>query len=262
MSVSPVPKLRCSEVFACSRSYFPWSNCASERWSWLSIVSSPVSISIHLRLDWWHACVRSRSDVPPLHLPKVHWPTIRVLLWQWYKYANTNINHTTNARSFSAGIMRNIATTCLAALAVLPRFTRAACECGYSANITGGVEIFTDLIETDFTKVKDIRNNTDWVRQEFNKTNKSARGPLGEKFMPTNIASVHEGSSSAKRDAGLQLLVESSTKDGLVPVAEIDSSRHDLSYGSFRAVMKIPNVAGTCAAFFWVSQSASCSTPW
>ncbi|KAF6836042.1 endo-1,3-1,4-b-glucanase [Colletotrichum plurivorum] len=147
--------------------------------------------------------------------------------------------------------MRNIATMCLAALAVLPHFTQAACECGYSANITGNFEVFTDLIETDFTKVKDIRNNTDWVRQEFNKTNKNARGPLGEKFMPTNIASVHESSSSTKKDAGLQLLVESSTKDGLVPVAEIDSSRHDLSYGSFRAVMKIPDVAGTCAAFFW-----------
>ncbi|KAL0930764.1 glycoside hydrolase family 16 protein [Colletotrichum truncatum] len=152
--------------------------------------------------------------------------------------------------------MRNMATTYLAALVILPCLAQAACECGYAANITSTQVVFTDLIETDFTKVKDIQSNTDWVRQEFNKTNKNARGPLGEKFMPTNVASVHEGSSSfglssTKADAGLQLLVESSTVDGLVPVAEIDSARNDLHYGSFRAMMKVPDVAGTCAAFFW-----------
>ncbi|TID02744.1 Beta-glucanase [Colletotrichum higginsianum] len=153
-------------------------------------------------------------------------------------------------------MMRNLATTCLLALSLLPGLTRAACECGYSANVTGTVEVFTDLIETDFTKVKDIKNNTDWVRQEFNKTSTNARGPLGEKFQPTNIAAVHEGSSSyglssTQADAGLQLLVESSTVDGLVPTAEIDSARHDVHHGSFRAMMKVPDVAGTCAAFFW-----------
>ncbi|GKT43741.1 beta-glucanase [Colletotrichum spaethianum] len=152
--------------------------------------------------------------------------------------------------------MRSVATRCLLALYLLPDITRAACECGYSANITGTVEAFTDLIETDFTKVMDIKNNTDWVRQEFNKTNSNARGPLGEKFQTTNIAAVHEGSSSyglssTKTAAGLQLLVESSTIDGLVPGAEIDSARNDVHYGSFRAMMKVPDVAGTCAAFFW-----------
>ncbi|KAK2042279.1 concanavalin A-like lectin/glucanase [Colletotrichum somersetense] len=152
--------------------------------------------------------------------------------------------------------MRKFSRACLLALPLLPDVARAACECGYSANITGTVEVFTDLIETDFTKVIDIKNDTDWVRQEFNRTNTNARGPLGEKFQPTNIAAVHEGSSSngfssTKADAGLQLLVESSTVDGLVPGAEIDSARSDLQYGSFRAMMKVPDVAGTCAAFFW-----------
>ncbi|GKT87977.1 glycoside hydrolase family 16 protein [Colletotrichum tofieldiae] len=152
--------------------------------------------------------------------------------------------------------MRNLVTMFLLAFSLLPAIARAACECGYSANITGVIEVFTDLIETDFTKVMDIKNNTDWIRQEFNKTNNNARGPLGEKFQPTNIAAVHEGSSSyglssTKADAGLQLLVESSTVDGLVPVAEIDSARDDVHHGSFRAMMKVPDVAGTCAAFFW-----------
>ncbi|KAF9875647.1 hypothetical protein CkaCkLH20_07028 [Colletotrichum karsti] len=152
--------------------------------------------------------------------------------------------------------MGHFATRWFAAIGLLAPIASAACECGYAANITGTVEIFTDLIETDFTRVRDIQNNTDWARQEFNKTNSNARGPLGENFTPTNVASVHQGSSSfglssTKTDAGLQLLVESSTRDGLVPGAEIDTVRNDLQYGSFRAMMKVPDVAGTCAAFFW-----------
>ncbi|KAI3547183.1 hypothetical protein CABS01_00182 [Colletotrichum abscissum] len=152
--------------------------------------------------------------------------------------------------------MRNPTTACLLAASLLSTLIRAACECGYATNITGTMEVFTDLIETDFTKVKNITKNTDWARQEFNKTNTNARGPLGEKFMTENVASVHEGSSSfglssTKADAGLQLLVESATTNGLVPGAEIDSARQDVQYGSFRAMMKIPDVAGTCAAFFW-----------
>jgi hypothetical protein len=41
--------------------------------------------------------------------------------------------------------------------------------------------------------------------------------------------------------------------DGMVPVAELDTRRLDVGWGSFRASMKVPAVAGTCAAFFWVS---------
>ncbi|KAK1595219.1 concanavalin A-like lectin/glucanase domain-containing protein [Colletotrichum navitas] len=152
--------------------------------------------------------------------------------------------------------MRSFGKACLLAVPLLPDVTRAACECGYSANITGTVEVFTDLIETDFTKVMDIENDADWIRQEFNKTNTNARGPLGEDFQPANIAAVHEGSSSygfssTKADAGLQLLVRSSTVNGMVPGAEIDSAREDVKYGSFRAMIKVPSIAGTCAAFFW-----------
>ncbi|KAK2002164.1 concanavalin A-like lectin/glucanase [Colletotrichum falcatum] len=152
--------------------------------------------------------------------------------------------------------MRSFAKACLLVLHLLPDITRAACECGYSTDITNTVEVFTDLIETDFTKVMDIKNNPDWIRQDFNKTSNNARGPLGEKFQPANIAAVHKGSSSyglslTKADPGLQLLVESSTVDGLVPGAEIDSARYDVQYGSFRTMMKVPDIAGTCAAFFW-----------
>ncbi|TDZ18368.1 Beta-glucanase [Colletotrichum orbiculare MAFF 240422] len=149
--------------------------------------------------------------------------------------------------------MKKIPAMLLMALSALPRVAIAACECGYAANSTDTREVYTDLIETDFTKVISIEHNIDWIRQEFNKSDKNARGPLGEKFMVTNVAAVHESAppNGLGSDAGLRLVVKGSKVDGLVPVAEIDSARHDLHYGSFRAAMKVPDVAGTCAAFFW-----------
>ncbi|KAL2164094.1 hypothetical protein VTH06DRAFT_3308 [Thermothelomyces fergusii] len=37
----------------------------------------------------------------------------------------------------------------------------------------------------------------------------------------------------------------------MVPVAELDTRRLDMMWGTFRAMMKVSPVAGTCAAFFW-----------
>jgi hypothetical protein len=48
-------------------------------------------------------------------------------------------------------------------------------------------------------------------------------------------------------------MVKSDLVDGMVPVAELDTRRLDLFYGTFRASMKVTSVPGTCAAFFWVS---------
>jgi beta-glucanase (GH16 family) len=39
----------------------------------------------------------------------------------------------------------------------------------------------------------------------------------------------------------------------MVRSGEIDSLRRDMRYGSFRVGMKMSDVPGTCAAFFWVS---------
>jgi len=41
----------------------------------------------------------------------------------------------------------------------------------------------------------------------------------------------------------------------MVPGAEIVSTRTDITYGSFRASIKVSDVPGTCQAFFWVSTS-------
>lgn len=55
-------------------------------------------------------------------------------------------------------------------------------------------------------------------------------------------------------DAGLQFTVDSGIpEDGYVKVSELDSSRTDLLWGTYRASMKLSLTPGTCAAFFWVS---------
>ncbi|KAL2145147.1 hypothetical protein VTI28DRAFT_7897 [Corynascus sepedonium] len=113
-----------------------------------------------------------------------------------------------------------------------------------------------------------------WVRQAFNLTREQARGEYGEMFAVENvgygIASPRregeeeeaEGAGGGGKNAeaaeetlGLQLVVrggDDEVIDEMVPVAELDTRRLDLMWGTFRAMMKVSPVKGTCAAFFWV----------
>lgn len=139
----------------------------------------------------------------------------------------------------------------------LSRRVAADCECGYSTTAGNHEEmhVFTDLIETNFQKLDNISKDTDWARQEFNLTAKSARGAFGEMFAVDNVhlvSSADDSRNANEGDSGLHLTVQSSRVDDMVPVAEIDSSRLDLWWGSFRAGIKVPDVPGTCAAFFCV----------
>lgn len=47
--------------------------------------------------------------------------------------------------------------------------------------------------------------------------------------------------------------IDPAERGKMVRVAEIDSMRTDMRYGSFRIGMKMAEMEGTCAAFFWVS---------
>jgi hypothetical protein len=134
--------------------------------------------------------------------------------------------------------------------AFLLRHATAHCECGFSAAIEGTNHIFTDLLESDFTRERDIADNTDWRRQAFNMTSERARGDFGEMFVSENVGF---GPGGAKE--GLQLVVQGQTVDSMVPNAEIDSDRGDILWGTFRASLKLTSTPGTCAAFFWVSWS-------
>ncbi|KAK3494479.1 concanavalin A-like lectin/glucanase domain-containing protein [Neurospora hispaniola] len=128
----------------------------------------------------------------------------------------------------------------------------ADCECGYQSDNLDSIyqNVFTDLIETNFARMPDISTNTDWLRQEFNVTKAKARGEYGEMFYIKDDVEYVDNIGNRASD-GLQLIVRQDLIDGMVPVAEVDTARLDLSYGTFRASMKLTTIPGTCAAFFW-----------
>lgn len=131
-------------------------------------------------------------------------------------------------------------------------FARRDCHCGYAITVDDSRYVFTDLIETDFSRVLNLSHNPDWFSPQFNRTGDGARGPLGEQFTPSNVDTVSDESGSDK-PSGLRLVVRNSTVDGMVPVAEVDTAREDIHWGSFRVSMQVSDIPGTCAAFFWVS---------
>lgn len=143
----------------------------------------------------------------------------------------------------------------------LLKHVNADCECGYSQSINGTFYVFTDLLESDFLHLANISLDTDWRRQGFNVTPAVARGPYGESLQVSQVVSnplvnnfSYTGPSQLGGDAGLQLFVRGGIpSDGLIPVAEVNSVREDMLWGSYRAAMKLTIIPGTCGAFFWVS---------
>ncbi|KAF8421029.1 glycoside hydrolase family 16 protein [Tirmania nivea] len=136
----------------------------------------------------------------------------------------------------------------------LARFVSADCECGYSINSTA----FTELLESDFTTLKDIKADKDWVLQEWKIDKDASQGPYGRMAVPGNaisnpakdLAVSDEGVLGG--EAGLELYVRRlQPGDQYVSVAEADSYRTDMMYGSFRAGIKTTGISGTCGAFFW-----------
>lgn len=140
----------------------------------------------------------------------------------------------------------------------------ADCECGYSVNSTKDSDhaIFTDILESDFTTLKKISVDTDWVLQEWSVEQKASRGPYGRKTMARNAVSNPASNLKVSDDgilggqAGLRLYVRKlNPDDQYVSIVEADTFRTDMMYGSFRAGIKTTNINGTCGAFFWYTQA-------
>lgn len=126
----------------------------------------------------------------------------------------------------------------------------AGCECGYTTNTTGSLNVFTEVLESDFTALDDISQDTDWVVQQWSVEPEASKGPYGRKTEAKNV--VVQAGGHADASSGLELWVRPvSAGDRYVSVAEVDSARTDMQYGTFRAAMKTTTVNGTCAAFFW-----------
>ncbi|TGZ84992.1 concanavalin A-like lectin/glucanase [Ascodesmis nigricans] len=139
----------------------------------------------------------------------------------------------------------------------------ADCECGYSigSEKTEDYTVFTDVLESDFTKLKNIYHDTDWVPQEWKVGKVQSRGPYGRQTLLANVISNPLKNRNSKKssigkngnEAGLELWVRKleQPEQEYVTVAELDSYRTDIFYGSFRAGIQITPVKGTCGAFFW-----------
>ena len=147
-------------------------------------------------------------------------------------------------------------------LSNLAPLAQASCECGFTtANPYNNSEtwLFLEMLETDFGALRGMASNTDWVRQEYNVSAEDGRGEHGKAFMANNVEPGPQSSTGEDDNsdnlgrAVLQLKVGASLSDDAVPVAEVDSARLDLHWGSFRTGMKVTSTNGTCAAFFWVS---------
>ncbi|CEJ81362.1 hypothetical protein VHEMI01493 [[Torrubiella] hemipterigena] len=124
----------------------------------------------------------------------------------------------------------------------------ATCECGFRVpdGQSQDLSTFMYALETNFVSMKLIDADKDWIRQEFNVTAQAGRGRYGKTFTPDNVVATH--------GKGLQLQVDSQLKFNSVLAAEVDTSRLDLLWGSYRAGMRLTAIPGTCAAFFWVSE--------
>ncbi|KAK6543095.1 hypothetical protein TWF694_007018 [Orbilia ellipsospora] len=139
----------------------------------------------------------------------------------------------------------------------------SSCECGYSVNSTSDPEyaVFTDLLESDFTKIKNFQDDFDWRPQVWQLNPVAALGPYGratrlETIVPNpainlivNDTGIYGG------QAGLNLFVPHNYTliDGQQYLlgAELDSTRNDMFYGTFRIGYRTTKFPGTCFGFYW-----------
>ncbi|KAL7787036.1 glycoside hydrolase family 16 protein [Trichoderma ceciliae] len=153
-------------------------------------------------------------------------------------------------------------------LALMPCLVAADCECGFVAHSPtkqkrdggagGGQLLFTDMLESKFFELKNISRDGTWKRQQYNVSARAGRGEYGKAFAVGNVYSIASGGQDSVASGGsisgadgIGLVVGSTIANDSVPVAELDTARDDMHYGSYRAGMKLTPVNGTCAAFFW-----------
>ncbi|KAM0260033.1 hypothetical protein ACHAQJ_002957 [Trichoderma viride] len=151
-------------------------------------------------------------------------------------------------------------------LAMMPHLVAADCECGFVAhssskqkrdgNSETGQLLFMNMLESKFFELKNISLDSTWKRQQYNVSARAGRGEYGKSFAIGNVYDItsndeEDSVTSNDSDSGVALVVGSTVANDSVPVAEIDTAREDMHYGSYRAGMKLTPVNGTCSAFFW-----------
>lgn len=150
-----------------------------------------------------------------------------------------------------------------ALISQIPRIS-ADCECGYrvgSSSRQSATLLFMDTLLTDFRELRSLSKTPDWKIKQLRLDYTPGTNRLGRVVEDRNVIlnpvldSSNPNSPSAQGpsvDAGLQLIVRSDLVDGdSVSTGQIQSTREDIRFGSFRAYVKTSAVNGTCAASFW-----------
>jgi hypothetical protein len=90
------------------------------------------------------------------------------------------------------------------------------------------------------------------VVQNWTVDKEASKGPYGRQTNLNNVKSNPDPKGHPLIGTGLDLWVRKvNPGDEYVSVAEVDSKRTDMLYGTFRASLKVTDVNGTCSAFFW-----------
>ena len=137
-------------------------------------------------------------------------------------------------------------STAIFILFVLMFRSSADCECGYrisshSSQIAS--LLFTEAVQTEFRELSSLDDSEDWKIKQLRLDAVPDMDRLGRIVEDKNIilnATV------------LQLIVRSTLIEGnLVSTDQIQSTREDIRFGSFRAYMKTSPINGTCATSLW-----------
>ncbi|GAM90640.1 hypothetical protein ANO11243_086850 [Dothideomycetidae sp. 11243] len=183
--------------------------------------------------------------------------------------------------------------TLIGATTILQVITALAtsCQCGYSLASTSvavagdfapaaQTYTFTEILETDFLHVYTLPTDATsdetridvfgWQAQVYNVSPADARGPYGktaeiENVLVNPLKTVFDwgGEGTAGGDPGLQMWVRGKNnllnagQTQFIRSSEMAVVRQDMLYGSYRVGMKMPDVAGTCTAFFWYRNNTS-----
>jgi hypothetical protein len=150
--------------------------------------------------------------------------------------------------------------------------TLALCECGYRVHYGGDAAqyprtiLYTEALHVNFRALHDFADSKDWkikyVRFNYDPSSgRYGKRVAAENIVPNPVANPNSGWESpsmqgAGVDSGLQLIVRSQITNGLVSVAQIQSKRDDVQFGSFRTFMKTTSISGTCASHFWYNSDA------
>jgi len=110
---------------------------------------------------------------------------------------------------------------------------RAACPCGYQDS-NGAV--WREAIEADFT--------TSYTTALSNFAVQTWGSQRGSYYMQNTAANVYSYND------GLGVKTSGYDDSGTIKVGEIDTTRSDILYGSFRIYATVPSVPGVCFGFF------------